>query len=88
MFQPTAVSLPLTSTRAPGGKVEVDLDYADWSSFKNLDIRDANTGNVISPQPRNWKGSYVVKLGTEYKWLQLSSLPDWIVAVRGGIYKI
>jgi long-chain fatty acid transport protein len=65
-------------------KVEVDLDYTDWSSFKNLNIREANTGAIISPQPRDWKGSFVVKLGTEYKWLRLSSLPDWIVAVRGG----
>ena len=65
-------------------KVEVDLDYADWSSFKNLDIREANTGAIISPQPRDWRGSYVIKLGTEYKWLQLSSLPDWVVAARAG----
>ena len=65
-------------------KVEVDLDYADWSSFQNLNIREANTDTVISPQPRNWKGTYVVKVGTEYKWLGLSSLPDWVVAARGG----
>ena len=64
-------------------KLEVDLDYADWSSFKNLDIRNLDQGTTI-PQPRNWEGTYVVKFGTEYKWLNLSSLPDWIVAVRGG----
>lgn len=65
-------------------KWEVDLDYADWSSFKNLDIRNAETGGLVSAQPRDWRGSFVVKLGTEYKWLRLSSLPDWDVAVRGG----
>ena len=65
-------------------KVEVDLDYADWTSFKNLDIRDANTGAVLSPEPRNWKGAFVVHVGTEYKWLNLPRLPNWDVAVRGG----
>ena len=65
-------------------KLEVDLDYADWSSFKNLDIRNANTGAILSPQPRDWKGVFVIKFGTEYKWLHISSMPDWIVALRGG----
>ncbi len=65
-------------------KLEVDLDYADWSSFDDLDIRNSNDGTVLSPQPRDWKGVFVVKFGTEYRWLHLTNLPDWEVAVRGG----
>ena len=63
-------------------KLEIDLDYADWSSFKNLDIQLSN--GITLPQPRNWKGVLVVNVGTEYKWLSLANLPDWEIAFRGG----
>ena len=65
-------------------KMEVNLDYADWSSFENLNIRDANTGAILNPQPRNWKGVFVTKVGTEYKWLRLASMPEWEMALRAG----
>ncbi|RMH09923.1 MAG: long-chain fatty acid transporter [Nitrospirae bacterium] len=61
-------------------KVEVDVDYADWSSFQNLDIRLAN--GLTLPKPRRWKGVPVVMVGTEYRWLSLR--PDWQMALRGG----
>jgi long-chain fatty acid transport protein len=63
-------------------KLEVDLEYADWSSFDDLDLQLSN--GVVLPQPRDWKGGFVVAVGTEYKWLHLPSLPDWEVAVRGS----
>ena len=63
-------------------KVEVDLDYADWTSFKNLDVTLSN--GVVFPKPRNWQSSYVVMAGTEYKWVKPAWLPHWNVAVRGG----
>ena len=72
-------------------KVEVDMDYADWTSFKNLDVTLANVPtpggiipNVTLPSPRNWQNAYVVMAGTEYKWVEPESLPHWDVAVRGG----
>lgn len=65
-------------------KVEVDVDYADWSSYDNVDIRNANTGSVQLPQPRNWKGVFVIKVGTEYKWLHLPAMPNWEMALRAG----
>jgi len=65
-------------------KLEFDLDYVDWSSFARLDIRNSDTGAIISPQPRNWKGAFVFHFGTEYKWLHLRKMPDWEIAVRGG----
>ena len=63
-------------------KVEVDLDYADWTSFDNVDIRLSN--GVTLPIPRNWKDSYVFMAGTEYKWIKPDPLPNWDVTVRGG----
>jgi len=63
-------------------KMEVDVDYADWSSFNNLDIRLSN-GTTL-PEPRDWKGVFITKIGTEYKWLKPALLPDWDVAARFG----
>lgn len=63
-------------------ELEVDVDYADWSSFNNLDIR-LSTGATL-PEPRDWNGVFVTKVGTEYKWLKPALLPDWDVAARFG----
>jgi len=63
-------------------KFETDLDYVDWSTFKDLDIRLSN--GITIPQPRNWKNIVTIKVGTEYKWLEIPSLPDWELAVRAG----
>ncbi len=63
-------------------KVEVDLDYADWTSFNNLDVTLAN--GVVFPRPRHWQHSYVAMAGTEYTWMGPEVLPHWDVAVRGG----
>ena len=56
-------------------KVEMDLDYADWTSFDNVDVRLSN--GVTLPIPRNWKDSYVFMAGTEYKWINPDPLPNW-----------
>jgi len=48
-------------------KIEFDLDYADWTSFKNLDITLSN--GLVLPKPRNWLPAYILMLGTEYKLL-------------------
>ena len=63
-------------------KLEVDVDYADWSSFRNLDVR--RTDGIILRNPRNWSGAFIVHVGTEYKWLRPSLLPAWEVAARLG----
>ena len=63
-------------------KLELDIDYIGWKSVRNLDVHLAN-GTTI-PQPQNWQGAYNVMLGTEYRWLNLQSLAEWEVAVRGG----
>jgi long-chain fatty acid transport protein len=65
-------------------KVEVDVDYADWSSFKNLDVNLSN--GVTLPFPQNWGATYVVMAGSEFKWLAPSSLTGWEIAARGGYF--
>jgi len=63
-------------------KLELDIDYVGWKSFRNLDVHLAN-GTTL-PFPQNWRNSYVVMLGTEHKWLHVEQLPHWEVALRGG----
>ena len=63
-------------------KLELDLDHVGWKSVRNLDVTLGN-GTTIA-QPQNWHNTYAVMLGTEYKWLELESLPNWEVALRAG----
>ena len=63
-------------------KLEMDVDYVGWKSVRNLDVTLANGATI--PQPQNWKSTYAVMLGTEYKWLALESLPHWEMALRAG----
>ena len=63
-------------------KVELNVDYVGWKSVRNLDIHLAN-GFVI-PQPQNWKSTYAILVGTEYRWLKVDRWPGWEVALRAG----
>ena len=63
-------------------KLEVDVDYADWTSFDHLDVTLSN--GAVLPNPRNWQDSYVVMAGTEYKFISPALLPSWDIAIRGG----
>lgn len=63
-------------------KLELDIDYAGWKSFRNFDINLSNGATL--PFPQNWKNSVIVMIGTEHKWLQMERLPHWEMALRGG----
>ena len=63
-------------------KLELNVDYVGWKSVRNLDVHLANGG--IIPQPQNWKNTYAILVGTEYRWLRLDQLPGWELAVRSG----
>jgi len=63
-------------------KLEIDVDHVGWKSVRNLDVTLGNGATIA--QPQNWKNTYAVMIGSEYKWLALESLPDWEVALRGG----
>jgi long-chain fatty acid transport protein len=60
-------------------KLEVDVDYVNWTSYKNVDIKLSN--GFVVPQPQNWSPTWVFMFGTEYKWL---TVPCWEIAARGG----
>ncbi|HEX5544895.1 MAG TPA: outer membrane protein transport protein [Nitrospira sp.] len=64
-------------------KVELNVDYVGWKSVRNLDIHSAN-GSVIFPQPQNWKSTYAILVGSEYRWLKVDRLPGWEIALRAG----
>lgn len=64
-------------------KLELNVDYIGWKSVRNLDLRRPD-GTIILQQPQNWKSTYAVLIGTEYRWLKMNRLPGWEVAVRGG----
>ncbi|MDE0406022.1 MAG: outer membrane protein transport protein [Nitrospira sp.] len=72
---------PIRDTRREW-KLEVDVDYADWTSFDHLDVTLSN--GAVLPNPRNWQSSYVVMAGTEYKFISPALLPSWDVSIRGG----
>src|SRR6266849_1077191 len=63
-------------------KLELDVEYVEWKSMRDLDVH-LSSGGVIS-QPQQWKTVPVVAIGTEYKWLNPDWLPHWDVAVRSG----
>ena len=63
-------------------KLEFDVDYTGWKSNRNLDIHLTN--GALLPFPQNWQSTYTVMIGTEYRWLRLTSMPDWDVALRAG----
>ncbi len=72
---------PIRDTRREW-KLEVDVDYADWTSFDHLDVTLSN--GAVLPNPRNWQRSYVVMAGTEYTFIRPDWLPSWDVSIRGG----
>jgi long-chain fatty acid transport protein len=79
-----AIALWPVRDEAREWKLEMDVDYTDWSSFRNTDVHLSN-GSTL-PFPRNWKGSYTTMIGTEYKWLNPAFMPNWEVALRGGYW--
>ena len=77
-----AIAIWPVRTKEREWKVEMDVDYVGWKSVRNLDVT-LGDGTTIT-QPQNWRSTYAVMLGTEYKWLMLESLQNWEVALRGG----
>ncbi len=63
-------------------KLEVDVEYADWSSLKDIDVTLSNGATL--PFPLNWKGAWVWMVGTEYKWRYWLDQPGWTASVRAG----
>jgi long-chain fatty acid transport protein len=77
-----AIAIWPVRTKEREWKLEMDVDYVGWKSNRNLDVRLGNGATIA--QPQNWKSTYAVMIGSEYKWLVLESLPHWEVALRAG----
>lgn len=77
-----AIAIWPTRTAEREWKLELDVDYVGWKSVRHLDIYLANGG--VIPQPQNWRSTYTVMIGTEYRWLKMETLPGWEMALRAG----
>ncbi len=88
----TTIELPDVYTWAIAGwpirnadhewKIEIDVEYADWTDFKDLNLQLSN-GAVI-PRPTNYGDAWIFMVGTEFKVLSPSHLDNWDVSVRAG----
>jgi len=63
-------------------KVEVDVDYVRWQVIRDATVLLSNGGALLNPQ--QWKNTFTVNVGTEYKWMGLTDTHAWDVAVRTG----
>lgn len=63
-------------------KVEVDVDYVRWQAIHDASVLLSNGGRL--PNPQQWKNTFTVNVGTEYKWVGLTDSHAWDVALRGG----
>ena len=80
----TKVTLP-ARLRAAGSfhvaqplRVDADLAYTFWSSFKSLDIAFSDPNTPSASQEKDWKNAFTVHLGGEY---HLPTVADF----RGGL---
>jgi long-chain fatty acid transport protein len=67
-------------------KMELDVDYVNWSVARNTTISLSTGGGILFRQ--DWKNATTVMIGTEYKWLKLERLPEWEIAARAGFMNI
>jgi long-chain fatty acid transport protein len=63
-------------------KLEIDMDIAEWSVVKNLDVTLSNGATLQNPQ--EWSNAVTVWAGGEYRWLGPPVLPAWDLAARAG----
>ena len=88
----TTIELPNIYTWAIAGwpirnadhawKVEVDVEYADWTDFEDLNLKLSNGATI--PNRRNYGDAWVVLIGTEFTAFSPHPLPKWDVSLRGG----
>ncbi len=72
-------------------KLELDVDHVRWKSFRSTTINLSTpnaAGTPALPLALNWRDTYNVMIGTEYKWLKLERMPGWEVAARAGYMHI
>lgn len=76
----TPDTIMLTSTWEASDRLRISslIRWAKWSNFKNLTIKNSNTGTVLSNVENDWEDTWLFSVGADYK------LNDaW--TVRGGV---
>lgn len=76
----TPDTIMLTSTWEASDRFRISslIRWAKWSNFKNLTIKNSNTGAVLSNVENDWEDTWLFSVGADYK------LNDaW--TVRGGV---
>lgn len=63
-------------------KVEVDVDYVQWSSIRDFDTKFSN--GMILHNPQNWDDTFTLGVGSEWKWIKPVAQPNWTYALRAG----
>lgn len=76
----TPDTIMLTSTWEASDRLRISslIRWAKWSNFKNLTIKNSNTGTVLNNVENDWEDTWLFSVGADYK------LNDaW--TVRGGV---
>lgn len=76
----TPDTIMLTSTWEASDRLRISslIRWAKWSNFKNLTIKNSNTGAALSNVENDWEDTWLFSVGADYK------LNDaW--TVRGGV---
>lgn len=47
-------------------KLEIDINWVEWSTIDKLDIKDKDTGDLLSSTDSNWDNTWILALGGEY----------------------
>lgn len=55
-----------------------------FSILKVLNTTVHPTNGAVLSNPRQWKNTFTVNVGTEYKWVRLTDSRTWDVAFRTG----
>jgi long-chain fatty acid transport protein len=64
---PSSLTLSLFTELNPKWDVLADLSWTDWSQFQKLEIF-RSSGTVLSSTTENWKDTYRLAVGTNYKY--------------------
>ncbi len=63
---PEIVTFGVRQEVSDGLRLMAGVEWANWSRFKELAVKDAASGGVIGLTPENWKDSWFFSVGGEY----------------------
>ena len=63
-------------------KLEYDMDFVGWDTFRSFGVQLSN--GMSQNSATRWRSTYSLSAGTEFKWLSPDWLPALDVALRGG----